>query len=310
MPVDILPPIREEPIPHRARPERLRLQHRNTDPGRLLTYSRSNSGSHPIRDAEVSPGSTGPGPVNLANAVAHRANARTAIPSSIAPWETGAESPGGGRVPTHRKELGVLETPTQSRSGSGQRIPTINRQPPTASTPRDPWSSSGNGNVQMPSSVFGPSSFFNDSSEDLNQLSPGFRPGSSQEDMGAFPGDDRRPSIASATTVSSNNSKSSVGRQFQKKLHGFFGEDFPGLENVKNGSEPGTGAATPQGSGPAAPRQRGRNNSTQNNHLDISRPISPNSFSRPQTPSHANEVTPWEFQDASGNNKVRINLPS
>lgn len=295
---------------HRSRPERLRLHHHHTDPGRILTYPRSSSNSsHPNRGDDVSPGSTGPGPVNLANAAAHRANARTAIPSSIAPWETGgAESPGGSRVPSHRKELGVLETPSQSRSGSGQRIPTINRQPPTASTPRDPWMSSsgnGNGNVPMPSSVFGPSSFFNDSSEDLNQLSPGFRPGSSQEDMGAFAGEDRRPSIASATTVSSNNSKSSVGRQFQKKLHGFFGEDFPGIENVKHGSEPSTGAATPQG---APSRQRGRKNSAQNNNnnLDISRPISPNSFSRPQTPSHANEVTPWEFQDAAGNNKVCV----
>jgi adenylate cyclase len=158
----------------------------------------------------------------------------------------------------------------------------------------------------MPSSVFG-ASFFNDSTEDLNQLSPGFRPGSSQEDMGAFAGEDRRPSIASATTVSSNNSKSSVGRQFQKKLHGFFGEDFPGLENVKHGSESSTGVATPQNNssgGVAIQKQRNRNNSTQNNHLDISRPISPSSFSRPQTPSHSNEVTPWEFQDATGNNKV------
>jgi adenylate cyclase len=158
----------------------------------------------------------------------------------------------------------------------------------------------------MPSSVFG-ASFFNDSTEDLNQLSPGFRPGSSQEDMGAFAGEDRRPSIASATTVSSNNSKSSVGRQFQKKLHGFFGEDFPGLENVKHGSESSTGVATPQNNssgGMPAQKQRNRNNSTQNNHLDISRPISPSSFSRPQTPSHTSEVTPWEFQDATGNNKV------
>jgi adenylate cyclase len=157
-----------------------------------------------------------------------------------------------------------------------------------------------NGNMPMPSSVF--ESFYNESSDIVNQLSPDGRPGSSQEDMGAFTGEDRRPSIASATTVSSSNSKSSVGRNFQKKLQGFFGEDFPGLENVKQNSDPSLPAAATANSSVIAQRARNRNNSIQNNNnLEMSRPISPASFSRPQTP-HTSEVTPWEFQDV--NNKV------
>lgn len=235
------------------------------------------------RDIQISPGSAAP-----INAAAHRSNARIPIPSSIAPWETASR----GTLSNHRKELGVLET--SGRIGGGPRIPTINRQPPTASTANNPWNG-GNGNIPMPSSVFG--SFYNDSSEDVNQLSPGFRPGSSQEDMSAFPSEDRRPSIASATTVSSNNSKSSVGRNFQKKLHGFFGDDFPGTENAK---QEGTGTSTPSGSNNqiTAQKARNRNNSTQNSALDVSRPISPASFSRPHTP-HTSEVTPWEFQDVT-----------
>lgn len=314
MAVNILPPIGEEPLGYRSERDRIPFNRHHTDPGlRLLTYiPRSN----PIREDQVSPGS-GPAPAQLANAASHRANAR--IPSSIAPWESDAPTPSGNRggvgnfIPNHRKELGVLDTPSQSRSGSGQRIPTIatiptiNRQPPTASTSHNPWNGGPNGNVTMPSSVFG-ASFFNDSTEDLQQLSPGFRPGSSQEDMSsAFPGgEDRRPSIASATTVSSNNSKSSTGR-FQKRLHGFFGDDFPGVENARQGSEPSTGVATPQS---RVPRTRRRNNSTQEGK-DM-RGVSPGAFSRPHTPATGprgdNEVTPWEFQDVKGNNKVRLIL--
>jgi adenylate cyclase len=251
-------------------------------------------------DTEISP--TAPNK----NAGAHRANAHTRISSSIAPWESESPIPSGNRggVGNHRKELGVLEMAGGRSGGSGSRkIPTINHQPPTASSAHNPWNTP-NGNIPMPSSVFG-NSFYNDSFEALDQLSPGFKPGSSQEDMHMFPGgEDRRPSIASATTVSSSNSKSSVGRNFQKKLQGFFGEDFPGLEHAKQGSDPSLPASTtPTNNSTVAQRARNRNNSTQNNTLDISRPTSPSSLSRPHTPHASNEVTPWEFQDV--NSKVR-----
>jgi adenylate cyclase len=264
-----------------------------------LTAARSNAD----RDIEVSPGSAPPQPPsNLSSSRGH-------IPSAIAPWETPRSGSGFGN---HRRDLAVLEN-----AGSG-RVPAINRQPPSALSPNNPWGS-GIGQIPMPSSVFG-SSFFDDSSEDVGGLSPSFRPGSSQEDMG-FPDDGRRPSIASATTVSSIGSKSSMGRGFHKKLQGFFGDEFPGMEGSRQNSESSLppGAMLPQGAPAdilAAQRLRNRNNSINNNNnnnnnsitpnannnqLAISRPGSPASFSRPRTP-HSSEVTPWEFQDFT--NKV------
>ncbi|KAF2478007.1 PP2C-domain-containing protein [Lindgomyces ingoldianus] len=186
----------------------------------------------------------------------------------------------------HRKELAVLET-------SGSRIPSISHNPPTATSPIPPWiSATANGSV-MPSSVF--SSFFNDSNEDIAQLSPGFRPSSGKEDNMGFPSDDRRPSVASATTVSSSGSKSSISRGFHKKLQGFFGEEFPG--DSRQNSD--TSLTTPYGAEPQPTRvSRNRTNSV-NNTLGSSmnsRPGSPAS-SRPRTPLPSSEVTPWEFQD-------------
>ena len=152
----------------------------------------------------------------------------------------------------------------------------------------------------MPTSVF--SSFYDDPSDDVGQLSPGLRPGSSQEDMAGFPGDDRRPSIASATTVSSIGSKSSVGRGFHKRLHNFFGEELP--NDGRQGSDTSLPPLATYGTGSTvdsrmpAPVARNRTNSSNNSALPpaISRPSSPASFSRPRTP-HSSEVTPWEFQD-------------
>jgi adenylate cyclase len=260
-----------------------------------LTASRSIAD----RDVEISPGSAAPQtPSNFANP-------RVPIPSAIAPWETPRGASGFGN---HRKDLAVLEG-----AGSG-RVPAINRHPPSALSPNLPWGT-GNGQIPMPSSVFG-SSFFDDSSEDIGGMSPGFRPGSSQEDMG-FPGEDRRPSIASATTVSSIGSKSSVGMGFHKKLQGFFGDEFPEMEGSRQNSEsslPPAAMYKPGGTSDAvaAQRARNRNNSFNNNNINanpipntqqlaVSRPASPASFSRPRTP-HSSEVTPWEFQDFT--NKV------
>lgn len=145
----------------------------------------------------------------------------------------------------------------------------------------------------MPPSVFG--SFFNDSNEDLAQLSPSFaRPGSGKDDGIGYPGDDRRPSVASATTVSSSGSKSSVSRGFHKKLQGFFGEEFPG--DSRQNSD--TSLTTPYAIEQPVRGARNRTNSV-NNTLGSSlnsRPGSPVG-SRPRTPLPSSEVTPWEFQD-------------
>ncbi|KAI9688825.1 MAG: cysteinyl-tRNA synthetase [Bathelium mastoideum] len=121
-----------------------------------------------------------------------------------------------------------------------------------------------------------------------------------------FPGDDRRPSVASNTTVSSNGSKSSLGRGLHKKLQGFFGDDF-------NEAQP-TSEPNPASFAPTEPiRNRNRNNSAHNtiDSTSSSRPASPGS-SRPRTPMASSEVTPWVYQDIneiSGKTNAEKALP-
>jgi len=154
----------------------------------------------------------------------------------------------------------------------------------------------------MAASVWG--SFFNDSNEDIAQLSPRLmRPGSQDDGMG-FPRDDRRPSMASATTVSSSGSKSSVVSRggYHKRLQNVFGEEFP--QDSRQNSD--TSLTAPY-VGDAQSLRAGRNRTnSMNNTLGSSynsRPGSPVS-SRPRTPLPSSEVTPWEYQDF----KVSVNL--
>lgn len=148
----------------------------------------------------------------------------------------------------------------------------------------------------MPTSVFG-GTFYNDSTDNLGQISPGFSP---QNGMN-FPNedDDRRPSIASATTVSSSGSKSSSGK-FHKKLQGFFGDDYKGLEEPsRQTSESSSMHGNRPGLTPTSSNQYGRNSSVTDGAKG-STPPSP-SNSRPRTPAQQGpsyDVTPWAFQDS------------
>lgn len=144
----------------------------------------------------------------------------------------------------------------------------------------------------MPTSVFG--TFYNDSTENLGQISPGYAP---PNGMG-FPDDDnmRRPSVASASTMSSSGSKSSVSGKFHKKLGAFFGDEYTGLQDSssRQNSESSSMQNLPAfalGGG----RGRDRNNSL-NDAVRGSGPPSPSS-SRPRTPAPSSEVTPWVYQD-------------
>ncbi|EMD66268.1 hypothetical protein COCSADRAFT_296563 [Bipolaris sorokiniana ND90Pr] len=233
--------------------------------------------SNAEKESEISPGTVPPAPPP--KDPSHR------------PWKSShrdgaAMSPFG----EHRKQLAVLET-------SGGRVPAISRNPPTATSATSqatPWSSASNGN-SMANGVW--SSFFNDSNEDVSQSSPGFRPGtSSREDSMGFPfKDDRRPSVASATTVSSTGSKSSIGRGFHKRLQNVFGEDFP-ADGRQNSDTSLNMPYAPDTQSIRGQRNRGNslNNTIGSGHH--SRPTSPTS-SRPRTPQASSEVTPWEFQD-------------
>jgi adenylate cyclase len=208
--------------------------------------------------------------------------------ADIAPWDDPGPSPmeqvgdrGRTEFPLHP---GSVTTPAIKRQGlAPNAIPS--------------WANSKQDGRQMPSSVFG--GYFGDSSDNLGQVSPGCAPPGG---MG-FPGDgeDRRPSIASATTVSSQGSKGSMGGKFSKKLQGFFGEDVGNDPSGRYGySRQNSETSSLQNIIPgfAPGGSRNRNNSMNDAMLRESRPPSPGS-SRPRSPAPApsSEVTPWVFQD-------------
>lgn len=191
----------------------------------------------------------------------------------------------------HRKALAVL-------GAEDSTIPSISRNPPSAATPNNPiapWVSSG-----PPSTTF-PNNFFNESSEHLGQLSPSFRPGtgrtaaSDSPDLG-YEGNERRPSVASATTISSQGSKSSNSGRFHKKLQGFFGEDYPGSES-KQASDSSLPAQTQNAGSRDQSKHRDRNNSVNASTPSMAEKPSSPSTSRPRTPLPSSDVTPWMYQD-------------
>lgn len=142
-------------------------------------------------------------------------------------------------------------------------------------------------------------SFFDDGHGRL-PASPSFRPdtartGASDSPDPLFFGDERRPSMASATTVSSSNSnpRASMGRSTRHmKITNIFGDD--GHESAR-GSETSVLASGHRDQSSSSHSHRDRNNSIHTINNDR-RPISPTS-SRPRTPVPSSDVTPWLFQD-------------
>jgi adenylate cyclase len=141
-------------------------------------------------------------------------------------------------------------------------------------------------------------SFFDDGPGRL-PASPSFRPdtartGASDSPDPLFFGDERRPSMASATTVSSSNSnpRASVGRSTRHmKIANIFGDDG---HDSSRGSDTNI-LATGHRDQLSSHSCRDRNNSINTINNDR-RPISPAS-SRPRTPVPSSDVTPWLFQD-------------
>ncbi|KAL8908405.1 MAG: hypothetical protein Q9207_000824 [Kuettlingeria erythrocarpa] len=107
--------------------------------------------------------------------------------------------------------------------------------------------------------------------------------------------DDRRPSMASATTVSSQNSvpisRASTSRgNLNKRLGAYFGDDGLDSSRGSDTSIPTTG----RDHSTSSQTRKARHNSVQTNNTD--RASSP-SGSRPRSPLPSSEVTPWLFQD-------------
>lgn len=202
----------------------------------------------------------------------------------------------------YRKDLAVLET------GAAPRIPSIQHNPPTAIPPSPhhlpPWM---NQNATMPSNAAPGASFYDDSSDAhsiSSQLSPRLRPRSGTRDRSGSdaqtlpPGmipteEERRPSLASLTTISSNGSRGSIARAgLHKKLQGFFGDDFPGRDG-SDASIPSSGPGKDQRSNSYTGRHRDRKPSS---NIDPRAENSP-APSRPRTPVPSSDVVPFLYQD-------------
>lgn len=235
---------------------------------------------HSLEDPQISPTATVPPQFSNGS-------------PNVSPWDQRRVSDFGN----YRRDLSVL--------GASTGIPSISHNPPTAASPNQvaPWMST-NGSIASPSSAFG-TSFYNDSSDNLSQasqLSPGFRPGSAKANTNAsdspadpYFGDERRPSIASITTASSQGSRSSVSRTagLHKKLHTFFGDDFPGRDGSES-SLPSQGKEVRSHSFVRSQRERHGSNATDTTPRDASP-----GASRPRTPVPSSDVVPFLYQDST-----------
>lgn len=179
-----------------------------------------------------------------------------------------------------------------------ERGPAAARQAPSACAPDDeiaPWMSTG------PSTFNGVAhngSFFDDRPTHTRNPAttrPDTRASDSFDPM--FHSDDRRPSMASLTTVGSQNSapisRTNTNRGTQhRRLGAFFGDDG---RDSSMGSD--TSILTPgRDHSTSSQSRKARHNSVQTNNTDGGRTGSPSS-SRPRSPQPSSDVTPWLFQD-------------
>ncbi|MCJ1413801.1 cysteinyl-tRNA synthetase [Xylographa parallela] len=223
-------------------------------------------------DSPVSPGTVG-----------HTGPNYFSSPPSVPPKDRGMT----GTFRDYRRELaGAVDNSTGN-------IPSISREPPSAPLAQiAPWASESS---LMPSTAMLPParSFFDDGDDDLP--SPSFGPDTARTDTSdsidtLWHGDERRPSVASASTMGSQDSSIRAGggkASYQKKLAGFFGEDVSGRT-----SQQGSDSSIPA----SVHSSRKRNNSFQTNNTERARVASPAS-SRPLTPLPSSEIVPWMFQD-------------
>lgn len=130
-------------------------------------------------------------------------------------------------------------------------------------------------------------SYFNDATPREAQSS--VRPDTARTNISDSPdydADARRPSIASATTISSTGSRgSAVNGRFHKSLKGFFGED---PTDSRKGSTANLSDQVPPNLAAEKPPQRSGSVQTQNTAEE-----------RPKTPAPppSSEVTPWAYQN-------------
>ena len=183
-------------------------------------------------------------------------------------------------------------------------VPPVSKRPPSTRAPNAdiaPWMDDG-----LPAlSTHGLTSS-NSCNDGLSkpQPSPSQRPDSgrtadSESPDPMFLSNERRPSLASATTIDSQSSlsKASTSRGTPyKKVAGFFGDEYRQSPRGSDTSIPGTLQRELTASSLHGSRHTSR---------DEGRPISPSS-SRPRTPLPSSDVTPCLFQDL----KVSLCFPA
>ncbi|PKS06341.1 hypothetical protein jhhlp_007089 [Lomentospora prolificans] len=205
----------------------------------------------------------------------------------------------------YRQDLAVLE-PSGSRNNRNNNAPSAGHSNLSQVAP---WTASSNNVSNNGASSNIPTSFYNDSSDNISvssYASPSFNPPTNYrtgtgtgsnltvpESPDAGCHDERRPSLASITTLSSQGSKNSLARGGLRKLQGFFGEEFPGSDtSLPPAVPPKDSRQRSYSHSRAAQRDRNHSNAT-----DHTRDASPSS-SRPRTPVPAPEVVPFLYQEA------------
>ena len=213
-----------------------------------------------------------------------------------------------GTIHDYRRDLACLDT-------NGGTVPSVSRHaPPTVVANADiaPWAVH---DCRKVSTAGVASDGFYDDGHSKFQISPSFRPDTGGTGTSGSPdrlsyGDERRPSIASATTISSQNSNSnsnsnsraSISKGTRRsKIAGFFGDDGNGRASSRS-SDTSILTTGQREHSTSSFSQRDRNNSINAFNPD-GRPLTPGN-SRPRTPLPSSDVTPWLFQDF----KVSLNV--
>ncbi|KAI9046149.1 adenylate cyclase acyA [Aspergillus affinis] len=202
---------------------------------------------------------------------------------------------------SHRRALAVLgaDDPGPPPASGSMPRPPAHLNP---STPdyfqHDPNSSLSSSPKLAPNDS--PGTFYHDYSEqEASPASATFRPGTGRTYTSEpleldYNVDDRRPSVASATTVSSQGSKSSTSARFRKRLQGFFGDEYTGPGDPDGNSQ--KPAARPVRMAQHGSRERANSDGTRN----VPGRSHDQSFSQeergsdPAIPSR--EITPWLYQ--------------
>ena len=179
---------------------------------------------------------------------------------------------------------------------SQKQLPSFSHRPPSdqaANSDIAPWACEGPGldNGISSGGVF-------DTGNGKGQRPSSYRPDTARSGASDSPdafhyGDERRPSMVSATSASSQNSNprgSIVRGAHPKKLAGFFATD--GHESSRSSD---TSIATASKRDHSASSHTRRNNSVYTQNSTDGPPTSASS-SRPRTPP-SSDVTPWLFQD-------------